>query len=254
MGVDNMTKATKRANMKTKNAVLFVAAMVVSFAAEYARADLVAGWDFQTTATGGTAVVAAPNTPNLYVANFGTATMFLNGEKGSSNWVASATSANELNAFGGTAVNAGPGFSTTTSGLASLALLNLSANGKSVVFQFSMGGFKDLVVSYATQRTSTGFTSQTWAYSTDATNWTETQVFNAMPTSFGAQSLNTITGLDGARDAYLRLTVAGATSSNGNNRLDNIQFNATAVPEPTSMMMLGCVAVGGWGVRRLRRR
>jgi len=253
--VNNMMKATKRAIMKIKNAVFVLAAMVVSFATGNAKADLVAGWDFQTTANGGTAVVAAPNTPNLYVANFGTATMYLNGQEGSSNWVASATSAaNELNAFGGSAVNAGPGFSTTTTSPAALALLNSTANGKSAVFKFSMGGFKDLVVSYATQRTGTGFTSQTWAFSTDATNWTETQVLSNLPSAFGAQTLNTITGLDGAATAYLRLTVAGASSAAGNNRLDNIQFNATAVPEPTSMMLLGCAAVGGWGVRRLRRR
>jgi hypothetical protein len=249
-----MTKAMKRANMM-KSLVLAVAAMMFSLAAGHARADLVAGWDFQTTANGGTVVVAAPNTPNLYVANFGTATMYLNGEQGSSNWVASATSAaNELAGFTGTAINAGPGFSTVTTSPAALALVNSTANGKSAVFQFSMGGFKDLVVSYATQRTGTGFLSQTWAYSTDAINWTETQVFGTLPTSFAAQTLNTITGLDGARNAYLRLTVAGATTAAGNNRLDNIQFNATAVPEPTSMMMLGCVAVGGWGFRRLRRR
>jgi hypothetical protein len=251
-----MMKATKRATMKIKNAVFVLAAMVLSLATGNAKADLVAGWDFQTTANGGTAVVAAPNTPNLYVANFGTATMYLNGQEGSSNWVASATTAaNELNAFSGTAVNAGPGFSTATSGAASLVLLNSTANGKSAVFKFSMGGFKDLVVSYATQRTGTGFTSQTWAFITDATNWTETQVFgNSILSSFSTQTLNTITGLDGAATAYLRLTVAGASSANGNNRLDNIQFNATAVPEPTSMMLLGCAAVGGWGVRRLRRR
>ena len=253
--VNNMMKATKRAIMKIKNAVFVLAAMVVSFATGNAKADLVAGWDFQTTANGGTAVVAAPNTPNLYVANFGTATMYLNGQEDSSNWVASATTAaNELNAFGGSLVNAGPGFSNITSGPCSLALLNSSANGKSAVFKFSMGGFKDLVVSYATQKTGTGFSSQTWAFSTDATNWTETQVFGNLPSAFGAQTLNTITGLDGAATAYLRLTVAGASSANGNNRLDNIQFNATAVPEPTSMMLLGCAAVGGWGVRRLRRR
>jgi hypothetical protein len=254
-GVNNMMKAMKRATMKIKNAVFVLAAMVLSFATGNAKADLVAGWDFQTTANGGTAVVAAPNTPNLYVANFGTATMYLNGQEGSSNWVASATTAvNELNAFTGTAINAGPGFSTTTTTPAALALLNSTANGKSAVFKFSMGGFKDLVVSYATQRSGTGFTSQTWAFSTDATNWTETQVVTGIPAGFAAQTLNTITGLDGAATAYLRLTVAGASSAAGNNRLDNIQFNATAVPEPTSMMLLGCAAVGGWGVRRLRRR
>lgn len=244
-----MMKATKRAIMKIKNAVFVLAAMVLSFATGNAKADLVAGWDFQTTANGGTAVVAAPNTPNLYVANFGTATMYLNGQEGSSNWVAA-----ELNAFGGTTINAGPGFSTVVATPASLALVNSTGtNGKSVVFKFSMGGFKDLVVSFATQRSNSGFLTQTWAHSTDATNWTDTQVVSPS-TSFSAQTLSTITALDGANAAYLRLTVTGAVSVNGNNRLDNIQFNATAVPEPTSMMLLGCAAVGGWGVRRLRRR
>jgi hypothetical protein len=220
-----------------------------------AQADLVAGWDFQTTANGGTAVVAAPNTPNLYVANFGSGTFFLNGQEGSSTWVASATSnQNELAGFSGTIVNAGPGFSTTTTSPAALALVNSTANGKSAVFKFSMAGFKDLIVSYATQRTGTGFTSQTWAYSTDATNWTDVQVFNAMPASFATQTLNTITALDNASNAYLRLTLAGATANAGNNRFDNFQFNATAVPEPTSMLLLGSVTLGGWAARRYRRR
>lgn len=220
-----------------------------------ARADLVAGWDFQTTANGGTAVVAAPNTPNLYVANFGSGTLFLNGQEGSSTWVASATAnQNELNGFAGTAVNAGPGFSTVTNTPAALAVLNSTANGKSAVFKFSMAGFKDLIVSYATQRPATGYTSQTWAYSTDATNWTNFQVVNSIPASFATQTLNTITALDNASTSYLRVTFDGATSSNGNNRFDNFQFNATAVPEPTSMLLLGSVTLGGWATRRLRRR
>jgi hypothetical protein len=117
-----------------------------------------------------------------------------------------------------------------------------------------MAGFKDLIVSYATQRTPTGFTSQTWAYSTDATNWTDVQVFDAIPASFATQTLNTISALDNASSAYLRLTLTGATSNNANNRLDNFQFNATAVPEPTSMLLLGSVTLGGWAVRRYRRR
>jgi hypothetical protein len=236
------------------NSLAALVAVALLLTNSTAQADLVAGWDFQTTATGGTAVVAAPNTPNLYVANFGSGTFFLNGQEGSSTWVASATAAqNELNGFGGTTVNAGPGFATTgTPG--ALAMLNSTANGKSAVFKFSMAGFKDLIVSYATQRTGTGFTSQTWAYSTDATNWTDVQVFDAIPASFATQTLNTISALDNASSAYLRLTLTGATSNNGNNRLDNFQFNATAVPEPTSMLLLGSVTLGGWAVRRYRRR
>ncbi len=220
------------------------------------RADLVAGWDFQTTTNGGTATAAAPNTPKQYTANFGSGGLFLDGQNGSSDWFVPATgsTATELNAFTGTAINAGTGFSTTTSGAAALALLNNTANGKSAVFRFSMAGFQDLVVSYATQRTSTGFSSQAWSFSTDGLNWTDHQTISGLPTSFATQTLGSITGLNGATDAYLRLTVSGASAAAGNNRFDNIQFNATAVPEPTSMLLAGSVALGGVFLRLRRKR
>lgn len=231
----------------------FVLVALLSTAQSYA--DLVAGWDFQTTANGGTATAASPATPKQYTANFGAGTLFLNGLNGASDWFVpnSGTSGTELNAFSGTILNAGPGFSTTTSGAAALALLNQTANGKHAVFRFSMAGFQDLVVSYATQRTNTGFSSQAWSYSTDGISWTDHQSLTTLPTSFAVQTLNTITGLNGATDAYLRLTVAGANAANGNNRLDNIQFNATAVPEPTSLLLAGAVLAGGWAYRRRSR-
>ena len=196
---------------------------------------LLAGWDFQTTTSGGTAAAAVPNSPATYVANFGTGTIYLNSSFGSSTWI-TATTGNEVSGFGGTAVNAGTGFSTSTSGVGALALLggtSQSANGKYVVFKFSMANRKDLVVSYATQRTGTGFNSQLWEYSTDGTTWHAMQTISSIPASFATTTLNTITGLDNASTAYLRLTVSGATSSTGNNRLDNIQLTAAAIPTPT---------------------
>ena len=236
--------------------VFFAGAMLAMASISQVRADLVAGWDFQTTTNGGTATAAAPNTPKQYTANFGSGGLFLNGQNGSSDWFVPATgsTATELNAFTGTAINAGAGFSTTTSGAAALALLNNTANGKSAVFRFSMAGFQDLVVSYATQRTSTGFSSQAWSFSTDGLNWTDHQTISGLPTSFATQTLGSITGLNGATDAYLRLTVSGASTANGNNRIDNIQFNATAVPEPTSMLLAGSVALGGVFLRLRRKR
>lgn len=238
-----------------KSLSLFFACLTaVALSASLSLADLVAGWDFQTTANGGTAAAVAPNTPKQYTANFGTGTLFLNGQNGSSDWFIPATGSTntELNAFTGTAVNAGPGFSTTTSGAAALAIVNQTANGKSAVFRFSMAGFKDLVVSYATQRTSTGFTSQAWSYSTNGIDWTDHQTITNLPSAFGAQTLTTLTGLDGAADAYLRLTVNGASAAAGNNRLDNIQFNAT-VPEPASILLVGSVGLGAL-LRRLHRK
>jgi hypothetical protein len=236
--------------------VFFAGAMLAMASISQLRADLVAGWDFQTTINGGTALAAAPNTPKQITANFGSGGLFLDGQNGSSDWFMPATGSTntELTAFGGTAANAGTGFSTTTSGAAALALVNNTANGKSAVFRFSMAGFQDLVVSYATQRTNTGFTAQAWSFSTDGLNWTDHQSVVPPPAPFGVLTLNNITGLNGATDAYLRLTVSGATNANGNNRLDNIQFNATAVPEPTSMLLAGSVALGGVFLRLRRKR
>ncbi len=192
---------------------------------------LIAGWDFQTTTSGGTAVAAAPSCPTTLVANFGSGTLYLNGSYGSSTWITE-SSGNELSAFGGTAVNGGVGFSSTTSGVGSLAMIGgtgFSANGKKMVFKFSMSGCRDLVVSYATQRSGTGFTTHKWETSLDGSNWTTAETKTITATSFSLTTLQTITSLDNASTAYLRLTVTGATNSTGNNRLDNIQLNATAV-------------------------
>lgn len=236
--------------------VFFAGAMLAMASISQVRADLVAGWDFQTTINGGTATAASPNTPKQYTANFGSGGLFLNGQNGSSDWFvpATGTTNTELTAFGGTAANAGTGFSTVTTGAAALTLVNNTANGKSAVFRFSMAGFQDLVVSYATQRTATGFTAQAWSFSTDGLNWTDHQTISGLPTSFATQTLGSIAGLNGATDAYLRLTVSGASTASGNNRIDNIQFNATAVPEPTSMLLAGSVALGGVFLRLRRKR
>jgi len=241
--------------------VLLAGAMLAMASLSQVRADLVAGWDFQTTTNGGTATAVSPNTPKEYTANFGSGRLFLNGLNGSSDWFvpATGTTGTELSAFAGTTANAGPGFSTVTTGAAALALVNqhLSpTNGKSAVFRFSMAGFQDLVVSYATQRTNTGFTSHAWSFGTDGINWTDHQTLTPPPAPFGVLTLSNIAGLNGATDAYLRLTVSGAseTASNGNNRFDNIQFNATAVPEPTSMLLAGSVALGGVFLRLRRKR
>ena len=232
-----------------------VCLLLACLSAAQTHADLVAGWDFQTTTNGGTATAVSPNTPKVYTANFGSGTFFLDGQNGSSNWFVPATGSTntELNAFGGTTLNAGPGFSTDTGGAAALALVNQTANGKSAVFRFSMAGFQDLVVSYATQRTGTGFAAHAWSFSTDGLNWTDHQSVVPPPAPFGVLTLNNITGLNGTTDAYLRLTVSGATNVNGNNRLDNIQFNA-AVPEPTSLLLVGSVSIGAFFYRRRRSR
>ena len=159
----------------------------------------IAGWDFQTTANGGTAAAAAPNTPNLYVANAGSGTMYLNGTNGSSDW----PQATALNAFTGTNLNAtgsgtgGNGLDPATSTTSSIALLaggtGFPSNGKSVTFKFPMSSFQGLNASYATRTsgTTSGFNSHVWEYSADGASWSPID-FSApftISTSFAIKSL-----------------------------------------------------------------
>ena len=191
---------------------------------------LIAGWDFQTTTTGGVAVLASPNTQKVFPANFGSGTIYWNGTNNSSNWFVGASNS-ELSAFGGTSLNAGVGFSTTTTSPACLAILGGAANvanGKFGVFSFSMTGYINLVVSYASQRTTTGFNTHIWEFSTNGTTWSPLSTVSTIPAAFGVVTLPTTTGLDGAGTAYLRFSAMGATAATGNNRLDNIQLKATA--------------------------
>lgn len=209
---------------------------------DVAEAALIAGWDFQSTANGGTAVAASPGTPTVFNANIGAGTLYLNGTNGSSSWL----QASELSGFSGTAVNATNGLSTTTTSPSSLALLNgssNSANGKAVVFAFDMSGLADLSLSYATQRTSTGFASHVWETSADLSTWSLWGSFasgtaaGTITTGFstsGVLSLGPTSSLNAAPTAYVRLTVNGASGSTQNNRIDNVQFAANPVPEPSA--------------------
>ncbi len=194
---------------------------------------LIAGWDFQTAP--GTAVVAPPNTPVLFNSNVGSGVLYLNGTNGASSWL----QATELSGFTGTNMNGGgaTGLSTTTTSPACLAILGgaatPTANGKSMVFKVNMSAYQNLIISYATQKTATGFSSQVWEYSTNGTTWVAIATVSTIPTSFAVQTLTSVTGLNGISNAFVRLTVTGATNATGNNRLDNIQFNATLIPVPT---------------------
>jgi DNA/RNA endonuclease G (NUC1) len=207
---------------------------------------VVAAWDFQTTSNGGTAAADSPNAPKVYTANFGSGTIYFDGSNGSSSWFvpASGTSGAELRSFGGTATNAVGLMAINTTGTASLALLGGSlnaANGKRAIFRFSMTNRANLAVTYAAQRSSEGFNSQAWEYSTDGINWLPVTTISAGNTpgtinatfaNTGIISLPQLSGLDNASNAYLRVTFSGATAATGNNRLDNIRLVATDYVAP----------------------
>lgn len=230
-----------------------------------ANAALVAGWDFQTTTTGGTTAAAQPNSPQVYHANFGSGTMYLDGSNGSSEWMTS----NELSGFAGTSVNAGEGFATVNVGSSALALIagaGTAANGNQAVFRFSMAGYEGLSISLAAQRTSTGFATQLWEYSLDGNSYQTIGTLSAGSSAgtitstyagSGALGFAAFDGLNDVENAYVRVTFDGATSSTGNNRIDNIQFNATEIPVlAMSVPEPGCATLLGSGVvlALIRRR
>lgn len=121
-----------------------------------------------------------------------------------------------------------------------------------MTIQVDLSGMKDVILTYATQRTNTGFNSNQFAYSTDGVSFTNFGAAYNPATSFALQTfdLSAISSLDKDSSVFFRVTFGGATTSSGNNRIDNIQVNATPVPE-TSAALLG--ALGVLGMLRRRR-
>src|SRR5829696_6246803 len=117
-------------------------------------------------------------------------------------------------------------------------------NGRNLTFNISTVGFSNIVVSFATQGTSTGFNSNQFQYSLDGISFidfgspfTPTTAFGSVPLVF---SLAAIVGLNNNPNAAFRIIFNGATSSTGNNRIDNIvvEGTSTTIPEPTTALLL----------------
>jgi hypothetical protein len=133
-------------------------------------------------------------------------------------------------------------------------------NGRHLTFNVSTLGFSNIVVSFATLGTSTGFNSNQFQYSLDGISFVDFGPPYVPGTTFGAVplvfSLAGIVGLDDNPNAAFRIVFNGATSSTGNNRLDNIVVEgsqATSVPEPMTAILLLSGLSGLYGVRKRRR-
>jgi len=136
-------------------------------------------------------------------------------------------------------------------------------NGRNITFNVSTVGFSNIVVSFATQGTSTGFNSNQFQYSLDGVSFINFGSPFAPATAFGSVpivfSLAAIEGLNNNPNAAFRIVFNGATSSTGNNRIDNIVVEGTTidtaeVPEPTSVMLLLSGLGGLYKLKRRKRR
>jgi hypothetical protein len=136
-------------------------------------------------------------------------------------------------------------------------------NGRNITFNVSTLGFSNIVVSFATQGTSTGFISNQFQYSLDGVTfidfgvpYTPASAFGSVPLTF---SLSAIAGLNDNPNAAFRIVFNGATSSTGTNRIDNFVVEGSpsgtpepsGIPEPTSAVLL---LSGLSGLYRLRKR
>ena len=132
-------------------------------------------------------------------------------------------------------------------------------NGRNITFNVSTLGFANIIVSFATQGTSTGFNSNQFQYSLDGNTFVNFGALFTPASAFGSAplvfSLTNIEGLNDNPNAAFRIVFNGATSSTGTNRLDNFVVEGTpsGVPEPASAILLLSGLSGVYGVRKRRR-
>jgi hypothetical protein len=133
-------------------------------------------------------------------------------------------------------------------------------NGRNITINVSTVGFANIVFSFATQGTGTGFNSNQLQYSLDGINFIDfgspyvpAAAFGSVPIVF---TLTSIVGLNNNPNAAFRIVFNGATSSTGNNRIDNVvvEGTSTTIPEPTTGVLLFTGLTGLLGLKRKRRK
>jgi hypothetical protein len=134
-------------------------------------------------------------------------------------------------------------------------------NGKSIIFTLSMSGYQGLVLTYATDRTSTGFNQQAWSYSTDGgITFNPSSSITSISNGFTTATVNFSSAVDNDSSVLIELTLNGASSSSGSDHFDNMQFNANdyffPVPESAAyglISALGLLAICSASIWRWQR-
>lgn len=147
----------------------------------------------------------------------------------------------------------GPGPEPASAAGQALNLSGSANNGRHVEFAVSTAGLGSIRVSFAAQRSSTGFNQNELLFSIDGGASFVSAGFFSPPTTFGlfAFDLGGFTALDDRPSAVFRVVFNGASGATGTNRLDNLAVTGTPVPEPLSLMLLGSGLAGtAWRMRR----
>lgn len=229
MFITSNRRLTRRAPLK-----LVCLLLLLTAAAPAALADELAIWNF--------------NDSNLNV-DHGSGTLVSNFNPANLIFAAGTTNNARLGHLAGQALSLQGGTGTAN-------------NGRHLTFNVSTLGFSNIVVSFATQGTGTGFNNNQFQYSLDGINFVDFGLPYTPASSFGTVplvfSLVSIAALNNNANAAFRIIFNGASSATGTNRIDNFVVEGTAaetssVPEPASMILLLSGLSGLYGLRKTKR-
>lgn len=227
----------------------FVMAAAIAAMAGAAQADLIAYWDFNNSV--GNSVSGSLGVLTSALPTLGAGTMSLSSGLNYNTISNSASTNGDVGTFAGNTLNSispsvAGGALTVQGKVGGLSADAADNNGQYIQFDINMASYTNLVMTFAGRGTSTGFGSAVdpnkIMYSTDGVNYTQLGTYESRQTSFQLYTFNFGTAGQFASNLSIRMVLNGATSGGGNNRIDNLQFNAT-IPAPGSLALMGLGAM-----------
>lgn len=203
---------------------------------------LVAGWNFND----------ATSQTTLLSTSHGNGTLSTNWSTALGNFAGSS-----INTFSGDIIGRDVAF---TNGGATGSPAN---EGLWLQFALNTTNLENLILTYAGRTTVTGMRDLSWSYSTDGTSFTpftlvdHVDLFGAGNYGLVEVDFSSVAALNNQDAIFIRGTLTtqidqSAPTSPGSTRFDNIQFNATAIPEPGTLALIGMSALVLYFRRRLR--
>jgi hypothetical protein len=118
-------------------------------------------------------------------------------------------------------------------------------NGAWFTMSVPTSGYQDIILTYPTRRTSTGFTTQEIQYTINGSTWLTKETIdisgyenNWLATQLVTVNFSGVPDVDDNPDFAIRIVLTGCSSSAGNNRFDNIQITGSqpgAVSPPSNL-------------------